>query len=299
MKGNIVPKVVTPTVSDVQQFLLSMSRLARASEVNWGYDGDEGPDHWGDLCPAYKMAKTGAHQSPIDIISSTLANPADLLFDYQPSALNIVNTSHTIQANDDAGSTLQVDGLTYELVQYHFHNPSENTVDGSATPMEMHLVHRNGNGDIAVVGVFLVDGKENEAYAPVFDNMPATIGEPVTIPDVSVNAADLLPVDQTYWRWDGSLTTPPCTEGVKWFMMTTPVEVSARQIDTYKALYTGNARPVQPMNERDFIIGQALYAPPTTGAVRGVSRSLLVAALGMLFVLGVAAGYTLSRHRAV
>ena len=198
MKGNIVPKVVTPTVSDVQQFLLSMSRLARASEVNWGYDGDEGPDHWGDLCPAYKMAKTGAHQSPIDIISSTLANPADLLFDYQPSALNIVNTSHTIQANDDAGSTLQVDGLTYELVQYHFHNPSENTVDGSATPMEMHLVHRNGNGDIAVVGVFLVDGKENEAYAPVFDNMPATIGEPVTIPDVSVNAADLLPVDQTY-----------------------------------------------------------------------------------------------------
>jgi carbonic anhydrase len=227
-----------------------------APDVHWGYEGDIGPDRWGDLCPEFAMCKTGRAQSPIDVPSSASANPADLIFDYHPSALHIVNNGHSIQANYDADSALRVDGQSYELLQFHFHNPSETTVDGVATPMELHLVHVNGSGEIAVVGVFLAEGAHNAAYAPVFDNMPPTVGEPVTVAGVRVDAAALLPADQTYWRWDGSLTTPPCTEGVKWFMLTAPVELSPNQIAAFKALYTGNARPVQPMNGRPFIVGQ-------------------------------------------
>lgn len=227
------------------------------SHVHWGYEGEIGPEHWSDLSPDFVLCKSGREQSPIDIPGRAAFNPPDLVFDYYPSALHIANNGHSIQANYDAGSSLRVDGESYPLVQFHFHNPSENTVDGVATEMEMHLVHVSERGEIAVVGVFLVEGEANAAYAPVFDNMPSEEGETVDVAGVHVDAAALLPGERSYWRWDGSLTTPPCTEGVKWFMLRTPVELSAAQIDAFKALYTGNARPVQPMNERDFLVGQA------------------------------------------
>ena len=226
------------------------------SLVHWGYEDYIGPAHWGDLCPAFAPCKEGRAQSPIDIPSSAPANPPDLGFDYRPSPVRIANTGHTIHVGYDAGSALYVDGLAYELLQYHFHNPSETTVDGVATPMELHLVHQSAAGDLAVVGVFLNQGARNPAYAHIFNYMPAKIGDRVHLTGLRVNAADLLPRDRSYWRWDGSLTTPPCTEGVKWFMLTTPVELSARQIESFKKLYTGNARPVQPMNGRAFLIGK-------------------------------------------
>lgn len=275
-----------------------------APEVHWGYEGDIGPEHWGDLDALFIMCKVGRQQSPIDIPSSAPANPADLVFDYHPSALHIVNNGHTIQANYDSGSKLQVDGQTYRLVQFHFHNPSENTVDGATTPMEMHLVHQNSRGEIAVVGVFLEEGEENAAYAPVFDNMPEEAGDPVDVAGVSVNAADLLPSEQSYWRWDGSLTTPPCTEGVKWFMLRTPVKVSGQQIEAYKALYTGNARPVQPMNGRHFIVGQMAGPPqvdadgsPVPCATSNAPLFYLIAGVGVLFVAGMAIARALFGQR--
>jgi len=222
----------------------------------WGYAEDNGPAKWGDLAPQNVLCKTGKKQSPIDIPSTANLNPDDLVFDYVPSALQIVNTGNSIQVNYDAGSALVVDGQRYPLIQFHFHNPSENTVDGLATPMEMHLVHVTQRAEIAVVGVFLVEGNEHAAYAPVFDNMPPVAGDLVTEAGLSVDGLALLPKERNYWRWDGSLTTPPCSEGVKWFMLKSPVELSASQIESFRALYTGNARPVQPMNDRDFIVGQ-------------------------------------------
>jgi carbonic anhydrase len=233
--------------------------------------------------PAYTLCATGLEQSPIDIASTTPLNPADLQFAYQPGGLTIVNNGHTIQANYNAGSTVQIDGQPYELLQFHFHRPSEHTVDGDNPPMELHLVHRNGAQELAVVGLFLVEGVENAALAPVFDHMPAEEGEPEPIEDVTIHAADLLPADQSYWRYDGSLTTPPCSEAVKWHVMQTPVEVSAAQLAAYEAIFHGNARPVQPLNAREFILSQAPITLPVTGApLGGKPLFAVVVVVGML-----------------
>jgi carbonic anhydrase len=232
---------------------------------HWGYDGDTGPAHWGDLSPDYVLCGTGQSQSPIDIPSSAPTNPADLGMAYQPSAVNIFNNGHTIEVEYDHGSTLTVDGSDYQLLQYHLHAASENTVDGNHYPMEVHFVHQNAEGRLAVIGVFLQEGAESAAYAPIFANLPTSEGEPEAVPGVSVSAADLMPATKTYWRWSGSLTTPPCSEGVTWLMMDNPVEVSADQIAAFTAIYDHNFRPTLPMNGREFIVGQAPGTLPTTG----------------------------------
>ncbi len=232
---------------------------------HWSYDGDTGPAYWGDLSPDYALCGTGQSQSPIDIPSSAPSNPADLVMAYQPSAVNIFNNGHTIEVEYDHGSAMTVDGSEYQLLQFHLHASSENTVDGNYYPMEVHFVHKNAEGRFAVIGVFLKEGAENAAYAPVFANLPTSEGEPEAVPGALVNAADLMPVNKTYWRWSGSLTTPPCTEGVTWLMMNEPVEVSADQIAAFTAIYDHNFRPTQPMNGREFIVGQAPGTLPTTG----------------------------------
>ncbi len=271
--------------------------IASGGDVHWSYEGDTGPEHWAELSPDFATCGTGTEQSPIDLPSSAPLNPADLTFGYQNSTVNIVNNGHTIQVNYDEGSTMTVDGQTYKLLQFHFHAPSENAVDGNPSAMEMHLVHQNAQGRLAVVGVLLEEGAENPAYAPVLDNMPAEEGEPQTIAGASVSAAELLPGDQTYWRFKGSLTTPPCTEGVKWFVMNNPVQLSAAQIGAYTAIYNRNARPVQAMNDREFIVGQAPDTLPETGAnlTQPDPVAPLIAGL-VLFAFGVG-GLALYRHR--
>jgi carbonic anhydrase len=189
-----------------------------------------------------------------------------IVTNYQPSAVNILNNGHTIQVNYDTGSSIEVDGDTYNLLQFHFHAGSENTVDGSRFPLEMHLVHANAQGGLAVVGVLFSEGAENAAFTGVWDNLPAAEGGPDTISGASVDASALLPADQTYYRFAGSLTTPPCSESVKWFVMQNSVEMSAAQLASFEAIYTGNFRPVQPMNAREFIVGSPPDSLPTTGA---------------------------------
>jgi len=232
---------------------------------HWSYDGDTGPAHWGDLSPDYALCGTGQSQSPIDIPSSAPTNPADLGMAYGDSAVNIFNNGHTIEVEYDHGSAMTVDGSEYQLLQFHLHAGSENTVDGNQYPMEVHFVHQNAEGRLAVIGVFLKEGAENAAYAPVFANLPTSEGEPEAVPGAVVNAADLMPANKTYWRWSGSLTTPPCSEGVTWLMMNEPVEVSAAQIAAFTAIYDHNFRPTQAMNGREFIVGQAPSTLPTTG----------------------------------
>jgi|GEM_PF-110122 len=272
--------------------------VASASEgVHWSYEGNTGPAYWGVLSPDYALCASGQSQSPIDIPPSAATNPADLGLTYNPSALNIFNNGHTIQVNYDPGSALKIDGDTYELVQYHFHAASEHTVSGKQRPMELHLVHKNAKNQLAVVGVFLEQGVENAAYAPIFNNLPAKEGEPHAVPGVKVDGDDLLPAVKTYWRYNGSLTTPPCTEGVKWLVMNTPVAVSAGQIGKYTAIYPNNARPVQPLGNRQFIVGQAPGLPTTGADLSNPVPIALITSSGLMLV--VAGAYILRRRRVV
>ncbi len=219
--------------------------------AHWGYSGEEGPSHWGDLSTDWATCKTGTEQSPIDIPAGTHAGMADgLSMAYDESAVTILNNGHTVQVNYDAGSDLTYGGKTYELKQFHFHAHSENTVEGMSYPMEMHLVHAAADGSLAVVGVFIDEGAENAALADVFANMPADESEATAIAGAAVNATDLLPADKASWRFDGSLTTPPCSEGVKWILMATPIEASAAQIEAFTDIDDHNYRPTQDLNGR-------------------------------------------------
>lgn len=243
--------------------LAALANPAVASgPVHWSYEGAEGPEFWGDLSPDFALCSTGTEQSPIDVPSATTVNPAEIVFNYQPTALTILNNGHTVQINYDPGSSIDVGGKTYELKQFHFHTPSEHAVDSNHTAMEMHLVHQSADGQLAVVGVMLKSGGENSAYQPVFANMPAQEAEPAAVADVTVNATDLLPGEQTYYRYNGSLTTPPCSEGVQWLLMNTSVELSDAQIGVFQAIFQDDARPVQPFNDRAFLQTSDLAAAP-------------------------------------
>src|SRR5262245_24554635 len=235
-----------------------VSPVVAQEPVHWSYEGAEGPEHWGELSPDYALCSTGQEQTPVDVPNATVTNPADITFNYQPSALNIFNNGHTVQVNYDAGSSIEVGGKTYNLKQFHFHTPSEHTMDTQPTDMELHLVHQSDDGQLAVVGVMLKRGAENSAYAPVFDNLPAQEGEPTPVSGVTVNARDLLPHERTYYRYNSSLTTPPCTEGVQWLLMNTPVELSEAQVTAFQQIIHNNARPIQPMNDRTFLLTSAM-----------------------------------------
>ncbi len=219
----------------------------------WSYEGESGPDAWGTLDPAYERCATGQTQSPVDIAAIVMSDLADITFNYQPSALDILNTGHTIQVDYEAGSWIELDGQTYELRQLHFHTPSEHTIGGKPFEMEMHLVHKNADDEIAIVGVMIREGLENGAIAPVWENMPTESGGTM-MPAGVFNVADLLPEKQTSYRYNGSLTTPPCTEGVKWIVLTTPIELSAAQIAAFEDIFEFNNRPVQPLNERTILL---------------------------------------------
>ena len=226
--------------------------------VTWGYAGDIGPAQWGDLSPAFAACKLGESQSPIDLTSDTEAKPHDLEFRYASSPLEIINNGHTIQVNYAPGNMLLSGGRQFALVQFHFHHLSEHTVDGQPADMELHLVHQDDTGNLAVVGVFIAAGQQNDALQPVWAHMPADVGavRQVQVQGVTVNAADLLPADLTYYSYVGSLTTPPCSEDVRWYVLAAPIEVSPAQVGRFAALYPDNARPTQPLNERIVYLSQ-------------------------------------------
>ena len=220
--------------------------------MHWGYEGEVGPKHWGELNDEYVLCSSGLAQSPIDIAETVPEDLPNIAFDYKPSRLNIINNGHTIQANYAEGSRIEVDSVRYELLQFHFHAPSEHTINAQFSDMELHLVHKSADGNLAVVSVMLNKGAENSAFAPVFDNMPAVVDEENN-PDALVNAGDLLPEDGLTYRYIGSLTTPPCSENVRWHVMKTPVQVSEAQVAAFEAIIHDNNRPVQPLNGREVV----------------------------------------------
>ena len=219
--------------------------------AEWGYHGDEGPAHWGDLHPAYAECSQGQAQSPVDITNPVPGDLPDITFaEGVLSPIEIINTGETIEISAPSGIVTSLDGIAYELVQFHFHSPSEHTHDGIPQAMELHLVHSDPDGNLLVIAVFLTEGAEHAALRTIFDNMPATPGQ-VRVVEGAVAPGDLLPTDKSTYRYHGSLTTPPCSEGVQWIVLTQPVEVSIEQIDAFRALYPENARPLQPLNERE------------------------------------------------
>jgi len=223
-----------------------------AASVHWGYEGEEGPAHWGSLSPDYAMCSAGTAQSPIDISSPAQQDVANLVFHYQPTQVSVINNGHTIQVNYDAGSYIESDAVRYNLSQFHFHAPSEHSVNGRLAAGEMHLVHTGAGGKLAVVGVLIEAGAHNPAFDAFWGDLPARSG-PVQQLSAQVNAADVLPATQLANRYGGSLTTPPCTEGVQWSVMVQPIQMSEAQLATFTDLFEGNNRPVQPLNGRTVV----------------------------------------------
>jgi carbonic anhydrase len=223
---------------------------APAPLPHWGYQGAAGPAHWGDESPAYEACKLGKRQSPIDIHDAVPAGLPPLEFAYQPAPLRIIDNGHTLQVNVPAGSFLTVSGKRYALVQFHFHHPSENHLEGGAFPMEAHLVHQDADGKLAVVAVFLAAGSTNPFIASLWKSIPAQVGTESTPEGVTVDPSRLLPAERGYFTFPGSLTTPPCSEGVTWFVFRAPVSLSTSEVSTFGSKYPDNARPVQPLNDR-------------------------------------------------
>lgn len=222
---------------------------------HWSYGGHDGPQNWGELSPRFKVCELGIQQSPIDIKGAIGAKLNDVSVDYRPVPLEILNNGHTIQVNTANGGTARIAGQSYELLQYHFHSPSEHTVDGRAFPMECHFVHIDKKtGKLAVLGVFIEPGAPNETLSALWANMPKTSGAKNAVAGVSVLPSGLLPAGRDLYRYHGSLTTPPCSEIVLWTVFRQPVQASRRQIAAFTSLYPNNARPVQQLFRR-FLLG--------------------------------------------
>jgi carbonic anhydrase len=223
---------------------------AKTAIPHWEYEGEAGASKWGGLDPSFSLCETGKAQSPIDIKETISADLPSIAFFYIPSSLKMLNNGHTIQANVTEGSSIKVGEHVYQLLQFHFHTPSEYQVAGKAYPLEVHFVHKRADGVLGVVGVMFEEGLENAELAKIWKNLPAKAGEEKEEIGTNIDFAKLLPADQKYFRFMGSLTSPPCSEGVNWHVMQQPVPVSKEQIAAFKALFPMNARPLQPSNNR-------------------------------------------------
>jgi carbonic anhydrase len=226
---------------------------------HWDYGTEAGPANWSKLSLQYAACGEGKSQSPIDIVTPGAGQLGKMRNSYKPAALQIVhrthtaeylNNGHTIQVNYSQADSLVVDDMSFVLLQYHFHSPSEHTVQGRHAPMEMHLVHKSADGKLAVVAVFIEEGKANRGFDPIWKNLPTRKDVVQRLDSVKVDVNQLLPKETTSYRYDGSLTTPPCSEGVRWFVMTQPIQMSKEQIEAFQAIIHDNNRPVQPLNGR-------------------------------------------------
>jgi carbonic anhydrase len=222
------------------------------SQAHWSYAGETGPQAWSKINPDFGTCATGDRQSPINIDEAmTLKGPAEpLQFHYQPSNGTVVNNGHTIQVNVQGDNWLTVRGTEFKLLQFHFHHPSEERVNSRGSAMVAHLVHQSTAGQLAVVAVLLDPGELNTLINKVWTYMPLDKDDSVRMPVDLVNLNELLPKDQRYYQFMGSLTTPPCTEGVLWMVLKQPTAVAREQIKLFSQLFPNNARPVQPANGR-------------------------------------------------
>ena len=223
--------------------------VAPKHEVHWGYDAETGPEKWGDLAKEFELCKTGQNQSPVDLIFKKPKTGHGIKTHYKASPVKIIDNGHTVQVNFQPGNTIELDGQTFDLLQFHFHTASEHTLSGNKLPMELHLVHRSGKGDYAVLGVILIEGPSHSIVETLWQNMPIQKGMEKEL-SFMLNPDDLIPTTRTHYNYMGSFTAPPCSEGVNWNVFNTPMTLSKEQILTFRQLYPDNSRPVQPLNDR-------------------------------------------------
>ena len=231
----------------------SSGSTGHGEAVHWTYTGSTGAASWGTLDPAYATCSKGVAQSPIDLGATKKSDLPDLDMSYKAVAGTIVDNGHTIQIDVKSGAKMKLDGTEYELAQFHFHGPAEHTVGGRTFPLELHLVHKSSAGKLAVIGVLVTSGEENPAFASVLSNLPSAenVGKAIG----EIDPSKLLPSLRATYRYTGSLTTPPCTEGVAWNVMAQPISMSKAQLDTLtKAFHEPNNRPVQPQGSRDVLL---------------------------------------------
>ncbi len=220
-----------------------------APAAHWDYGGSGGPDTWGRMKPEFSKCATGTRQSPIDIRDGIKVELDPVQFDYKPSGFRVIDNGHTVQVNPAAGNSIEVMGRRYELVQFHFHRPSEERINGKQFEMVVHLVHKDLDGRLAVVALLLDRGAAQGVVQSVWNNLPLEKGEELPARTL-LNVNELLPPERQYFTYMGSLTTPPCSEGVLWMVMKQPVPISAEQIGIFARLYPMNARPIQSASGR-------------------------------------------------
>lgn len=213
---------------------------------HWSYETQA---EWGELEAAFTACKTGKQQSPIDIGAAQKETLAPLVFSYQPTKVKFFNNGHTLQASTAEGNSLTIGEDSYKLVQFHFHSPSEHLIKGKSAPMELHLVHKDKDGKLAVLGVMLQAGKSNKAIEELWAHLPDSEGEKNS-KELTLNIAEMLPQSKAYYTYPGSLTTPPCSENVRWLVLEQPMEVATTQVEAFVKEVGINARHVQALNER-------------------------------------------------
>ncbi|HHB91709.1 MAG TPA: carbonic anhydrase family protein [Thioploca sp.] len=220
-------------------------------DSHWSYTDNTGPTHWGSLSTEYITCDSGQQQSPIDITNSIKTDLPKLQFNYQQFPLTIINNGHTIaiKTKNVAGS-LTVGDQSYKIIGFHSHSPSEGAINGKHADMVMHLVHKSDAGKIAVVAVYFNKGEANPLITTLWDMIPKKINEVEHHSDIQIDITKMLPADTNYYTYDGSFTTPPCTEGVKWIVLKQAMTISTAQLEQYKKLYSNNVRPLQPLNGR-------------------------------------------------
>lgn len=238
------------TASSLLMALLSLPFASAASTPHWSYSGEGAPEKWGKLSQDFAACERGHNQSPVDIHQTIKGELPPLSLTFHAKEKSIINNGHTLQLNVHDGDSLKLDGTEFKLQQFHFHAPSENRISGKTYPLEVHFVHSNAEGQLAVVAVMFEEGAENPVIADILKNVPArpNVAQPLNKP---LALAALMPGDKSYYRYSGSLTTPPCTEGVRWLVIKQPVTLSTAQIEAFQhILGQHNNRPVQPLNGR-------------------------------------------------
>ena len=219
--------------------------------MDWGYSGEKAPEHWAELSDEYHMCDEGKNQSPIDIAETREADLPELSFDYDTPASRLLRKETAVEVRVPEGNRLKVEGKTFELQQYHFHSPAEHEIDGESYPLELHLVHEAQDGETAVVAVLYEEGEQHSGLYRLLNYLPPGIGEDRNLETADVTPKQLVPENLDYYRYNGSLTTPPCSEGLRWFVLKSTPPVGSSQIDAFKRAVDGpNARPIQPLNAR-------------------------------------------------
>jgi carbonic anhydrase len=239
----------------ISALLVAAAAHAPNASHHWSYGGPGGPANWAKLDAKYRLCGSGKAQSPVDIRLKAVYKGAlpELDFEYRPAPFQITDNGHSVQVDVEPGSSLHVGTDRYELVQFHFHHPSEEEIDGKRFDMVAHLVHRDSKGALAVVAIPLQVGHENPLIATLWSNLPKHGDHAPLAAKQPINAADLVPADHGYFSYTGSLTTPPCSEGVRWMVLKTPEEISKSQLEAFASRYPNDARPIQKLNGRQII----------------------------------------------